>query len=99
MQTPHVLLHINGPVCKYMPCMSDSQRESNKDFQDYDTSANNTKSYVTNRHQLDDDGTMKGNDIHHNCSDYFTKYCEIGALPSKEENIVATWIYKNIFCR
>ena len=31
--------------------------------------------------------------------DYFTKYCEIGALPCKEENIVATWIYKNIFCR
>ena len=31
--------------------------------------------------------------------DYFTKYCEIGALPCKEENIVATWIYENIFCR
>ena len=31
--------------------------------------------------------------------DYFTKYCEIGALSCKEENIVATWIYKNIFCR
>ena len=26
--------------------------------------------------------------------DYFTKYCEIGALPCKEENIVATWITK-----
>ena len=42
---------INGAVCKYMLCMSDSKRESNKeDFQDYDTSANTTKSYVTNRH-------------------------------------------------
>ena len=31
--------------------------------------------------------------------DYFTKYCELGALPNKEESTVATWIYNNIFCR
>ena len=31
--------------------------------------------------------------------DYFTKYCELGALLNKEEYTVATWIYENIFCR
>ena len=31
--------------------------------------------------------------------DYFTKYCELGVLPNKDEHTVATWIYDNIFCR
>ena len=31
--------------------------------------------------------------------DYFTKYCELGALPNKEEFTVTMWIYENIFCR
>ena len=32
--------------------------------------------------------------------DYFMKYCELGALPNKDEHsAIATWIYENIFCR
>ena len=31
--------------------------------------------------------------------DYFTKYCKLGVLPNKDEHMIATWIYKNIFCR
>ena len=83
---------INGAVCKYinihMPCMSDSQRESNKeeDFQDYDTSANTIESYVTNQHQLDDDGNIKGNDIHYICSGLFYKILQT-RCPSKQRRI------------
>ena len=29
--------------------------------------------------------------------DYFTMYCELRALPTKEECTVAIWIYDNIF--
>ena len=31
--------------------------------------------------------------------DYFMKYCELGALPNKDEHAIATWICENIFCR
>ena len=31
--------------------------------------------------------------------DYFSKYCELGALRNKEAVTVGKWIYDNIFCR
>ena len=31
--------------------------------------------------------------------DYFSKYCELGALKNKEAITVGKWIYDNIFCR
>ena len=33
------------------------------------------------------------------CVDYFSKYCELGALRNKEAVTVGKWIYNNIFCR
>ena len=43
--------------------------------------------------------TNKGMNYIISAVDYFTKYCELGALPNKDEHMVATWIYDNIFCR
>ena len=43
--------------------------------------------------------TNKGMNYITSAVDYFTKYCKLGALPSKDENTVTTWIYDNIFCR
>ena len=31
--------------------------------------------------------------------DYFSKYCEIGALKNKEAVTIRKWIYNNIFSR
>ena len=31
--------------------------------------------------------------------DYFSKYCELGALKNKEGRTIGKWIYDNIFCR